>query len=140
MFDESRDQDFFGMSDALQALSELERNTDAAILAQRSSERIDIQARIFVRPANASQRHQFTIEGVTADVSNGGCMALFSRPIMVGDMFWITFDDERLRLGSLFARCLRCRMVREDAYETGFRFLNDVDLASALTSSEGAFV
>ena len=137
MFDEIRGGELFGMSDALEALSELECNTSDAILAQRSSERIDIQSTVFVQPANASERHQYRIEGVTADISNGGSMILLPRPSMVGDVLWLTFDATTTRRGSLFARCLRCRLVREDAFEIGFRFMNDIDVASVLiTRSE----
>lgn len=127
-----RTEDWFGVADALDALAALETNTNAAILAQRSSQRLEIQTKLVVRPGNASQRHEFSIPGVTADISAGGCMVLLPRPIMTGDIFWLTFDDSILRLGSLLARCLRCRLVREDAFEVGFRFLNDVDLQAAI--------
>ena len=132
MFDEIQGDEIFGMSGALEALAELERNTSDAILAQRSSERIEIQTKVLIQPGNVSERHYFTIEGVTADISNGGCMLLLSGPIMVGDLFWITFDDEQIHIGSLIVRCLRCRLVREDAFETGIRFLQDVDVAGAV--------
>ena len=132
MFDQMQDDDVFSMSDAFEALSELENNTSRAILVQRSSERIEIQAKVLIQPGNASQRHQATIEGITADVSNGGCMILLPRPILVGDMFWLTFDKASFRIGSLMSRCLRCRMVREDAYESGFRFMNEIDLSNSL--------
>ena len=134
MFDDVNTDSLFGMSDALEALSELENNTSEAIVAQRSSERLEIQTKVIIRNGNASQRHVFAIEAVTADVSNGGCMVLMPRPIMAGDLFWMSFDDSQVRIGSLLARCMRCRMVREDAFEAGFRFMNDVDLSSAVVS------
>ncbi len=134
MFDESHDEDLFGASDALEALAELEQNTNHAILAQRATERIDICVKIHVQPANASERHRFGAEGVTADISNGGCMVLTSRPLIPGDLYWITFDSEQTRIGSLFARCLRSRFVREDAFEAGMRFLNEIDVASSIVS------
>ena len=132
MFDELQGNDVFSMTDALESLSELEHNTSDAILAQRSSERIEIQTRLILQPGNSSDRHRFSIEGVTADISNGGCMVLTPRPIVVGDLFWMTFDESQVHIGSLFARCLRCRFVREDAFETGFRFMQNVDLSSAI--------
>ena len=140
MFDEIQGDDVFGMSGALEALAELECNTSDAILAQRSSERIEIQTKVLVQPGNVSERHRYTIEGVTADISNGGCMVLLPRPIMVGDLFWITFDDQHVHIGSLFSRCLRCRFVREDAFETGFRFLQDVDVAAAIRMDQHSLV
>ena len=134
MFDESHNEDLFGASDALEALAELEQNTNRAILQQRATERIDICVKIQVQPANASERHQFAADGVTSDISNGGCMVLTSRPLTPGDLYWITFDAQQTRIGSLFARCLRSRFVREDAFEAGMRFLNGIDVASSIVS------
>ena len=123
------------MSGALEALGELERNTDRAILAQRSSERLEVQCRIWVRPGNVSERNRFTIEGMTGDLSNGGCQVLLPRPIYPGDIFWLEFDENHVRIGPLLARCLRCRLIREDALEVGFRFFQDIDLRNALVVS-----
>lgn len=131
MFDHDAD-DLFDSSEALDAIAELERNTSSAILSQRSSERLEIKTKVLVRPANASQRHEFNLECVTADISNGGCMVLAGRPVIPGDLYWLTFDDAQIKVGSLYARCLRCRYVREEIYEAGFRFLNDISLRDAL--------
>ena len=127
--------DLFEMSGALAALGELERNTDQAILAQRSSERLEIQCRVWVRPGNLSERNRFTIEGMTGDLSNGGCQVLLPQPIYPGDIFWLEFDEKLVRIGPSLARCLRCRLIREDAMEVGFRFFQDVDLSNALVVS-----
>jgi hypothetical protein len=140
MFESHGGEELFGASDALQAIAELEHNTNDSILAQRASERLEIRTKVLVRPANASQRHQFVVECVTADMSNGGCMVLATRPLLPGDLFWLSFDDTQIRIGSLFERCLRCRFVREEAYEVGFRFLNDIDLSSILRNSQGALL
>ena len=135
MFDEFATDDLLGISDALEALRDLESNSHQAFVAQRASERVEIHARLVVRPGNASQRYASSVEGVTADVSNGGCMALLSRPVMPGDFFFFLFDDSEIQLGSLAARCLRCRMVREDTFEVGFKFMSPVDIQSAIASS-----
>lgn len=134
MFDHL-DDELFVMTDAMEALAELERGTDRTLVAQRSSKRIEIRTGIRVQPADASQRHRVTIEGLTADISNGGCMVLIPRALLPGDLFWITFDSKHVRIGSLFARCLRCRLVQEDVFETGFRFLQDIDLATLLVDT-----
>lgn len=128
MFDES--DEIFELTDALSALGELEKNTDRAILAQRASERIDFKCKVIIRPANASERHTFAVEGITSDLSNGGTQIIIGRPIYVGDYFLLDFPDGQLQLGSTMARCLRCRLVQEDAYEVGFRFEHNVDLQS----------
>jgi len=124
--------DLFSGTDALEALSDLERNTSEAVISQRSSARLEIRTKIRVSPGNASQRHTMTIEGLTGDISNGGCLVLASYPLMAGDIYWLSFPDDNLRLGSMFARCVRCRMVRDDTYEMGFSFFNDVEVAGAI--------
>ena len=126
------DDDLFKLSDSLEAFNELEKCTDRAILAQRSSERIEIRSKLMFRPCNPSQRHTFAVEAVTADISNGGCMVLASRAILPGDIYHITFYDELESVGPLLARCMRCRMVQEDAFEVGLRFLQDISLKDLL--------
>lgn len=134
MFDDFDGEDFFSASDALEAIADLEHNTNDAILAQRASERIEIRTKVQVRPGNASERHAFAVETVTADISNGGCMVLSSRPLLPGDVFWLSFNPDEINIGSLFARALRCRLVREEIFEVGFRFMNDIDLTDILTT------
>jgi hypothetical protein len=132
VFDHTEQQHVFQVSDALEALRELEGNTAHAILGQRASERIEVRTPVTLRPGNSSQRHEYGIQGLTGDISSGGCQILSSRPLHVGDIYWLTFSEEHLSIGSLLARCLRTRMIREDTFESGFRFLHDVDLAGAL--------
>ena len=138
MFDDPPVEDLFSASGALDAIAELEKNTNAAILAQRASERLEIRTKVGVKPADASERHLLHVECVTADISAGGCMLLAPRAILPGDLFWLTFVDSNLGLGSLFARCLRCRFVREDIYEVGFRFLSNVNLAHVVSAHAAA--
>lgn len=127
MFNEL-EEDIFQLSDSLQAFNELERCTDHAIMAQRSSERIEIRAKVMVRPANLSHRHQYAVESVTADISTGGCMLLASRAVLPGDLFHLTFHDGLSNLNPLLARCMRCRMIQDDAFEVGIRFLQNIPL------------
>ena len=49
MFDQLESDDLFGMSSALEALHELGKNTDQAMLLQRASERLDIQVHLQVQ-------------------------------------------------------------------------------------------
>ena len=124
----------FGAMDAIEALRELSGNQDQAVVAARASERVDIQTGVVVRPANASERDRYAHDTVTADISDGGCMLLSPQPLMTGDLFWLEFSEKHVRIGSLFARCMRCRVVSEGAFEVGFKFMNPIDLRSALVS------
>lgn len=117
---------------ALEALAELEQNTRQSIARQRAHERIELRAAVFVRPGNSSERHRLVVEGLTADVSAGGCLLLLSRPLPPGDIFWLTFDEAQLALAPRLARCVRCRMVDESTFETSLQFFHEVDLAAAI--------
>lgn len=127
-------REFLALPDAVSALQELEENTDRAVAARRGSERLAIRTGVTIRHGNASQRSSMQVEGITADLSNGGCLVLISRPLYAGDLFWLTFDDDHVRIGSLLARCRRCRFVQEDTFEVGFSFLVPVDVRGGLTA------
>ena len=130
MFD-SHD-DFFELNDSLNALAELQTNMDSAVLAQRASERVEIRIKTQIRSANISTRHQFVVEGVTADISNGGCQLILGHPLRVGDYYAVSFTERPLELDNVLSRCLRCRLVQDDAYEVGFSFEHAIDLKSHL--------
>jgi hypothetical protein len=122
------EEELFKLSDSLEAFNDLERCTDRSIMAQRSSERIEIRVKAIIRPANLSSRHQFSVESVTADISSGGCMVLASRAVLPGDIYHMTFHEDLRNVNPLLARCMRCRMIQDDAFEVGFRFLQNIPL------------
>ena len=125
--------DLFG-KDALDSIAELEQSTPDAIKKQRIHERITVRSRVIIRPGNMSERESQRVEGVTADISKGGCLLLFPRPMAVGDIYWIVFDRNVLDVAPQLAMCKRCRAVRDDAYESGFMFFRPVDLEGVLKS------
>lgn len=116
--------------EALDAMAEIERNTPQQIKTMRSHARITVRAKVTAQPANSSQRNSFQTQGVLGDISCGGCLILFSDPLSVGDIYRLSFDRSVLDLEPLFARCLRCRLVRENAFEAGFSFFHSIDLSN----------
>lgn len=115
-------------------LKELEQQTSESIRRQRTSERHEVQSSVKVRPANASAFAEPVLTAVTGDVSPGGCRIMSSVPLRVGDVYKLEFAKGELDLPILFARCLRCRLVREDAFESGFAFFNTIKLDDVRTS------
>ncbi len=112
-------------------LQELEQQTPEAIRRMRSSERQSIKVGLEVFPGNSSDRKPgVSIEAVTGDISTGGCCLMTSSPIQVGDVYQLRFTKGELDLPIVYARCLRCRLVREDAFESGFVFFEKIELAS----------
>ena len=117
--------------DVLESLADFERNTSDSVKRSRTSTRVRVKSKVVAQPGNSGDRLKFKIQGVTGDVSTGGCQILFPIPLRVGDIYWLTFDRQQLKLDSIFARCLRCRLIREDAYEAGFKFFDPIDLSAA---------
>ncbi len=115
--------------EALDAMAEIEQNTPQQIKTKRSHARIAVRAKVTAQPANSSQRNSFQTHGVLGDISRGGCLILFSDPLAVGDVYRLSFDRSVLDIEPLFARCLRCRLVRENAFEAGFSFFQSLDLS-----------
>ena len=121
---------------AFDLLRELERNTPEEIRRQRSSFRIMIKSKVVLQPGNASEVLKFKVQGVTGDLSEGGCKALFPTPVRVGDVYRLQFDRQTLDLPLTFARCVRCSLVKEDSYEAGFRFFTPVTLPSTTEAAQ----
>ena len=99
--------------------------------------RIAVKSAVILQPGNASDLLRFKVRGVTGDVSEGGCSILFPLSPRVGDIYRLQFDKAALDIPLTFTRCVRCRLIREDAYEAGFAFFNDITLPeqSAVASS-----
>ncbi len=109
-------------------LQELEKNTSDELRRQRAHFRLAIKAAVILQPGNASDLLTFKMKGTTGDVSEGGCSAMFPLPVRVGDVYRLQVDRTALSLPLLFARCVRCRLIREDAFEAGFAFFTPIAL------------
>jgi hypothetical protein len=137
MFDES--QPTTGPLDADEAfdlLQDLSANTSEKVVRQRADFRLVVKAGVILQPGNASDLLKLKLKGVTGDISAGGCNAVFPLPTHVGDIYRLQFDREALDLPLVFARCVRCRLVREDAYEVGFSFFTKISLPTNVTEHE----
>ncbi|MEA1950178.1 MAG: PilZ domain-containing protein [Planctomycetota bacterium] len=132
MFKNGSERDTLLEDDALESLADLEHNKSDTVKRARSNTRIRIKSKVIAQPGNSGDRLKFKIQGVSGDISTGGCQILFPIPLRVGDIYWLTFDKTELTIDSVFARCLRCRLIREDAYEVGFKFFEPIDLSDAV--------
>ena len=121
-------------------LQELERNTAEELRQQRAHFRLAIKAGVVLQPGNAGELLSFKAKGVTGDISEGGCSALFPIPCRVGDVYRLQFDSQTLNLPLTFARCVRCRLVREDAFEAGFAFFTPICLPEEILVHGGGVV
>ena len=128
-----------GDSTDAQLIAELERQSIEQIRKIRAHERFSTRVRIELRPGNASTRSDFHLVGTTADISEGGCSAIFPKPVLPGDIFQLEFDKKAIDLPLVFARALRCRMLKEESFEVGFRFFTPVALKTAFNKDAGIF-
>ncbi|MCF7958285.1 MAG: PilZ domain-containing protein [Phycisphaerae bacterium] len=115
-------------------LQDIERQTDNNIKQKRSSERISVRAKIILQPANSSEFMSIKIQGVSGDISSGGCSAMFPIPVKVGDIYRMQFDKSELDISMIFGRCMRCKLVSEDAFESGFAFFSPIKLPDEISS------
>lgn len=120
------------LTDALELVEDLERNTSDEVRRQRSHARVQIKACVTVQPGNSSDRGKYQAQGTTVDLSEGGGKVLLPEPCHVGDIYLLTFDRRELDLPITFARCVRCSLIRENAFEVGFRFFAPIGLPVSL--------
>ena len=139
MLDDSKDSlGALQQDDAFAVLQELEANTPEEIRRQRAHFRLSIKAAVILQCGNTSQLMSLKVKGVTGDVSQGGCSVLLPIPIQVGDIYRVQFDRKMLDLPLTFARCVRCRLVREDAFEAGLAFFTPIELPEQVASEKGS--
>lgn len=115
----------------LDLLKDLERQSVEQIRKLRAHERLEIKIGVVLEPGNASAADDLKLRGVTGDLSEGGCQVIFSKPVGVGDIFRLRFERGKVDIPVVYARCLRCRLVREDHFEAGFSFFNPIKIGSA---------
>ena len=112
-------------------MMDLERQKMDEIRKMRSHERVEVQVAVQVRPGNASEHATAPIRATTNDVSQGGCALISPVPLGVGDIYRLSFDRKKLDVPVVFARVLRCRLLREDAFEIGLAFFTEISLGQA---------
>lgn len=135
MFEDLENNAAFGDDKAFELLQELEGNRPEEIRRQRAQFRVAVKATVTLQSANASQMLDFRARGTTGDISRGGLGTMFPIPARVGDVYRLQFNRDELDLPLTFARCVRCRLVREDAYECGFSFFAPITLPANLAVS-----
>ena len=111
-------------------LKDLERQNVDAVNKLRAHERIDKKVRVVIQRGDSSRAAEPRIQANTSDISSGGCGLIASAPLGVGDVYRLAFDPIHLDIPAVFARCVRCRMLREDSFEAAFAFFAPISLVS----------
>lgn len=114
-------------ADLLQALGDLESQT-ATDSSRRGNNRISLNCAARLLPGNVSDRSvKPNVDGTCRDISTGGCRVVLKSSLIVGDLYLMQLATSA-GIDPVFARCVRCHMIREDAFECGLEFLNPVAL------------
>ncbi len=116
-------------------LQELEQQTDEQIRGQRMHERLPIKAKVILQSGNSSAILDYKVQGVMGDISERGCRAMFPISVIVGDIYRLEPDKNDLDLPMIFARCLRCKLIREDAFEANFLFFAPIKLPEQVVNN-----
>ena len=120
----------------LSAIEDLATNTKEAVASRRQgNDRMELNSPAQLVPGNVSDRDGQTYNGSCRDISNRGCRLILTQPLIVGDIYLMEVDNEQLGLDPSFGRCVRCHMIREDAFEVGLNFLSPVSFE---TLTEGS--
>jgi hypothetical protein len=124
--------DFEFSDEDYELVSELERNIPEEIRKRRLHFRYTIKVPVTLQSGNASQLLNSKVQGITRDISSGGLGAIFPVPVNVGDIYRLEFDPSDIDLPLSFARCVSCALVREGAFSSGFKFLQNIVLPKDL--------
>jgi hypothetical protein len=109
-------------------LQELEAQGRDQLRRLRKHERMHFRTLVTLRPEHAEAAPTLKVQGITGDLSRGGCRAIFPAPIGVGESYRLAFACEPPGLPEVTAQCVRCRMMTDRLFETGFRFTAEIDL------------
>ncbi len=115
-------------------LAELEGNSGTHIQSQGGHFRVRVKAKLTLMPGNASERFERRVDGISHELTDQGINGLFTAPLRVGDVYRLNFDRSALDLPSMFALCVSCRIIQEDAYENSFDFFTPVALPDSMRS------
>jgi len=116
-------------------LQELEQQVDEQIRHLRMHERLTVKAKVILQSGNSSSLLDYKVQGVMGDISEGGCRAMFPIPVIPGDIYRLELEQNEFELPLIFARCVRCKLIREDAFEAGFSFFVPIKLPANLSSN-----
>jgi PilZ domain len=94
-----------------------------------ASRTFPLNVQLIIRPSNSSQRKESSIRGYCKNLSQSGCGVITDCPPRVGDLYRFELPSDATHpIHGAHARCVRCHLLDEEAFEAGFSFLSPVDL------------
>jgi len=121
----------------IELLQELEEQALTQIRKLRRFERVEVRVPVRLDAANHGDVAP-TVKGVTQDLSRGGCRAIMRAAPHVGDVYRLEIEMDRDLVKTTYARCLRCALLRDDAYDVAFHFLGELEIPGGDDENDAA--
>ncbi len=122
-FDSQKD---LSAEESFKVLEELELNQPKAVMEVRCVDEVEVKAKVWVEPGNASDRDGTKLVGVSSRIGQLSLTTVFPQPLRVGDVYRVTFDRDSLDLDPTYAVCRKCRFVNDDTFESMLMFFAPV--------------
>ena len=102
-----------------------------------ASRTFPLNVQLIIRPSNSSQRRESPIRGYCKNLSQSGCGVVTDCAPRVGDLYRFEMPSDTTHpIHGAHARCVRCHLLDEEAFEVGFSFLSPVDLNVTETQAD----
>ena len=109
----------------------------ASANTRTASRTFPLNVQLIIRPSNSSQRRETSIRGYCKNLSQSGCGVVTDCAPRVGDMYRFEMPSDTTHpIHGAHARCVRCHLLDEEAFEVGFSFLTPVELNVIETQAE----
>ena len=109
----------------------------ASANTRTASRTLPLNVQLIIRPSNSSQRRETSIRGYCKNLSQSGCGVVTDCAPRVGDLYRFEMPSDTTHpVHGAHARCVRCHLLDEEAFEVGFSFLTPVELNVTETQAD----
>jgi len=109
-------------------LDDLEVRCQTNVASVRDMTTSHIHTNVEIRNGNACERDSVLTSVQTTEVGATSMTGLAKKPVMVGSLFHLQFDQE-VDVPATLAVCDRCTMLSDTSFELRFRFTQPIEFA-----------
>lgn len=120
----------FTASNEQDLLDDLEMRCHTNVAPIREASATHTQARVEVRAGNACDREAVLSVLKSSEVHATTMTGIATRPVMVGSVFHLQFNQRVLDIPPTLAICDRCTMLSDASFELRMRFTQPVEICS----------
>jgi hypothetical protein len=123
--------DAFTASNQQDLLDDLDMRCLTNVASIREAAATHTQARVEVRAGNACDREGVLSVLKSSEVNATTMTGIATKPVMVGSVFHLQFDQRILDIPPTLAICYRCTMLSDASFERRMRFTQPVEICSS---------